>query len=159
MTNQDHPRDLDAPHLEIPSFIRSTDNIGRGAGCIAQDSTGDTFVPGHGGGDEHLDPLASLARLIADPPRAPPIAEQSSKGMREGFERVAREIIAVAEDGVARANENLQEAKTFAAIVLKSGDLLCTTIETEGGRMLQVSRIMREVRAALGGPPPTGPGE
>lgn len=147
MTNQDHPRDLDASRLELPSFIRPSDGMYSHPEPTTE-STGRTVDA------PPADPLASLARLISEPPRVPPIADHASKGMREGFERVAQEIVAVAKDGVARAEQNLQEAETFAAIILKSGDLLCATIEAEGVRMLQVSKVMREARTALGGPPP-----
>lgn len=105
------------------------------------------------------DPLAAIARLISEPPMTPPVGRLASQGMREAFERVAKEILAVAQDGVVRANQNLQEAMSYAEVVRKSGDLLCDKIEGDSVRLLQQSRVMREARAAFGGVPPAGPGE
>lgn len=100
------------------------------------------------------DPLAAIARLIAEPPVIPKVGQLASQGMREAFEKVAEEIVAVAQDGVARANRNLQDAMGYAEVIRQSGDQLCGKIETDAVRLLQYSRVMREARAAFGGPPP-----
>lgn len=160
----DHPeRGEQLAHEPIPRFLRRTGNLDEQLPPAIETHTLSTEevrdIHKHGGGlNPQGDPLAELSRLISEPPRVPAIAGAASAGMREGFERVAQEIVAVAEDGVARAQQNLQEAKSFASLILKSGDLLCSTIESEGVRILHVSRIMRDVRSALGGPPPSPEG-
>ncbi len=98
------------------------------------------------------DPFEALALLLEHPPQVPKIGEHASRGMKEAFERVAQEIVQVAEDSVRRANENLQEATSYAEVIRQSGDILCDRIEAEAVRMLQISRVMREARAAFAGP-------
>ncbi len=145
--NNETPRDLDEEGLKplpIPSFIGNrTELNSRDATYAVEQSLQDTI-------NQNPDPLANLARLISEPPAAPPIATHASNGMREAFDRVAQEIVSVAQDGVDRANQNLQEAISYADIIRKAGDVLCSRIEAEGVRMLQTSRLMREARTALG---------
>lgn len=138
--NNETPRDLDEEGLKplpIPSFIRTSETT-EGINHVVEQAIA------------HGDPLEALADLISRPPAAPPIATHASNGMREAFDRVAQEIVSVAQDGVDRAQQNLQEAISYADIIRKAGDVLCSRIEAEGVRMLQTSRLMREARTALG---------
>lgn len=99
--------------------------------------------------------LEDLAALIRKPIEVPGIGEAAAQAMNNCFETVARDVLAIAHDGVDRANHLLQEAETFAAIVRSNGEVLCDRIRSEAIRGLKISEVMRVARDVIGEAMPT----
>lgn len=102
------------------------------------------------------DPLAELATLIGSASRTPEIGMKASQAMMQCFEATATEIERLAQDGLDRAMENQQEARSYASVLRQSGELLCRKIEAEAGRTRQIALVMGEARAKLAAPEPPG---
>lgn len=102
-------------------------------------------------------PLQELLDMIQLEVPTPAIGVQASKAVSNCFESTARDVIALAQDNLDRANEIMQQALSFATIIRESGNVLCGRIEQETATGFQVSTLIRAARERLAGRLPDAP--
>lgn len=107
---------------------------------------------------ERRDPLDDLAKLISEPPRAPPIGVQAATGMERLFDAVAKEMEAAAEDGVRRAEAVRQDVLSYTTVLRETGRLLSEEIVAKAAMTGKLHLGIQILREAFPGVPAREPG-
>lgn len=147
----DHPRNLDADRsitVTAPPEFAGLEHIVHANLTHFDAPRAGAGGPGLAGPDD--DPLAALARLIAQPPKVPQIGAAAAEAVRRAAEAAIADIVAVAKSNVDRALELQQQVESYVSTIRQSADHLCAQIEDQTTREYQISMVMRETMARLG---------